>query len=128
MFKKIIRWWHHRHNYVIADVTDSSITISRNLFRHIKKSEENAKVFVFFIPKTQCYGFMLNPPLGEQPTQLADIQYNQKYKCIGFETLCPTVAWIFHKYNINVQKCKLSVTIHTNVDGRTYYQIEKPHK
>ena len=128
MIKKFLDWWHSRHCYVIADAADSSITLSRHLFRHMQRSEgaDDTKVFVFFIPDTQCYGFMLNPKI-DKPTQLANIQYNDKYRCVGFETLCPTVSRIFYDYGITADKCKLSVTPKTNSDGRTYYQIEKPH-
>ena len=128
MIKKLLKWWRCRHCYIIADATDSSVTLSKHLFRHMQESEENTgtKVFVFFIPSTGCYGFMLNAPT-DKPTILADIQYNDKYRCIGFETLCPTVSRIFYDYGIHVHKCKLSVSPKTNSDGRTYYQIEKPH-
>ncbi len=128
MFKKIIQWWNNRQMYVIADATDSSVTISRKLYRHLDVSAElaAAKIFVFHIPETGHYAFMLNPDI-EQPTQLSDLQYNSKHRCIGFESLCPTVARIFYDYGISVDRCRLMVTVQHNVDGRTYYQIEPPH-
>lgn len=131
MLKKLIKWWRNRLNFVIVDPDDNSVTLSRSLFNHIKKlSEEDdlpPKLFVFYIPATQCYGFTLDPQFT-RPTQLADIQYNSKYKCIGFETLNPTVAKILYDYDVPQyhKPCKLSVTIQMN--HRCYYQIERPHE
>lgn len=114
------------------DIRDSSVTFSRNLFRHIKNMYGDAgtppKVFVFYTPATKCYGFVVNVPF-EQPTQLADIQYNSKYKCIGFESLNPTVGRILFDYGVTLtmKPCKLSVTRQLTPQGRAYFQIERPH-
>lgn len=133
MLKKIIAWWHNRRrNFVIVDPNDNSITFSRSLFNHIKKltgeTDVQPKVFVFYIPATKCYGFTLNPQFTH-PTQLADIQYNAKYKCIGFESLNPTVTRILYDYDVSQYKkpCKLSVTVQLK-HARQYYQIERPHE
>jgi hypothetical protein len=131
-FNKFIKWWRLRLSFVIMDGNDNSVTFSRKLFQHIKNvSDDGAapKVFVFFIPATGCYGFMLNPQI-EQPTQLADIQYNAKFKCIGFECLNPTVQRILYDYGIEDydKPCKLSVSRHLDKGQHEYYQIEKPHE
>lgn len=131
MLQKLITWWRNRRNFVIVDPNDNSITLSRSLFNHIKRQSGEAdvqpKVFVFYIPATKCYGFTLNPQFTH-PTQLADIQYNSRYKCIGFESLNPTVSKILYDYDVShYQKpCKLSVTI--QMKHRCYYQIERPHE
>lgn len=131
MLHKLKNWRNNRRLYVIADPADSGITLSHALFKHMKASVDDnaeAKVFVFFIPESSCYGFMLNPDI-DQPTQLCDIQYNAKYKCIGFETLCPTVNRILYDYGVTVlsKPCKLSVSVHSAANGQSYYQIEHPH-
>lgn len=133
MLHKIITWWRNRHNFVIMDVGDNSVTFSRRLFRHIKKvygeDDVQPKVFVFYTPAAKCYGFAVNPPL-DRPTQLADIQYNSKHKCIGFESLNPTVAKILYDYNVAqiMKPCKLTVTTKVTPQGRAYFQIERPHE
>lgn len=132
MLKRLLLWWkslrYHRY-YVIADCSDNSITLSRKLYRHIELSsncEEAAKVFVFRIPAWDTYGFAVNPDLDRE-TQLADIQYNEKYKTIGFESLCPSVNLIFHEYGLPYQlKMKLTVTIHPLAAGKVFYNIERP--
>lgn len=114
--------------YIIADPADNSITLSKRLFRHIDvMSLDKAKVYVFSIPgDTPAYAFTINPDFS-QPTQLCDIQYNSKHRCIGFETLCPTVNRIFYDYRLPHDcPCKLSVTIRQTA-GIVYYLIRQPH-
>lgn len=121
--------WQSVRYYVIADPADNSITLSKHLFRHIKNNagiDDDARVFVFHIPDAAAYGFMVNPKI-EKPTQLCDIQYNGKYRCIGFETLCPSVGTIFYSYGLPADKrVKLSVSVR-NANGKIYYQFDKPN-
>lgn len=117
--------------FVILDPRDNSITFSQNLFRFIKKIFDRAddnppKAFAFFILQTKLYGFCINPSF-ESPTQIADIQYNSKHKCVGFECLNPTVAKILYDYQLpDIQPYKLSVTPHMTPEY-WYFQIERPH-
>ncbi|MCM1356438.1 MAG: hypothetical protein NC212_08545 [Staphylococcus sp.] len=133
MFRHLHQWWLaiiHRRYYIIADARDNSVTFSRRLYRRICKSAESAqtKVMTFRIPDTDSYGFAINPAL-DQETQLADIQYNAKYKTIGFEALCPTVNRIFYDYGLPAYcKACLSVSIRRTPDGSLYYLIEHPTK
>lgn len=121
--------WRSRGCHVTADPKDNSITLSKRLFKHIQKhskDDDASKVFVFYIPQNDCYGFMLNPALDKE-TVLCQIQYNSKYKCIGFETLCPSVGYMFYRYGLPSDKTvKLSVSVCSTVEGKTYYKIEKP--
>ena len=113
--------------FVVADASDNSITFSKKLFNHMRVFEQDAaKVYVFFIPEAQCYGFVLNPTL-EKETQLAEIQYNTKHKCIGFESLVPTVNRIFYDYGLPAEcSCMLSVKP-MKVGELQYYQILPPY-
>lgn len=130
MIKKIIQWWRSLRYYVIADPADNSITLSKRLFYHIKNNAfdgDEARVFVFKVTNSDSYGFMANPCI-KQPTQMCDIQYNDKYRCIGFETLCPSVGHIFYAYGLNAtQRVKLSVSVCRTGQGKIYYQFEKPN-
>ena len=103
IFKKVKKWWQSLRYYVIADPADNSVTLSKVLFNHIKNEafgSDEARVFVFKITDSGCFGFMTNPSI-EQPTQMCNIQYNGKYRCIGFETLCPSVGQILYTYGLN---------------------------
>ena len=128
IFKKIQNWYRSLRYFVIVDPTDNSVTLSKKLFNHIRKSsdgQEKASVFLFRITDTDLFGFMVNPNI-ETPTQYCDIQYNGKYKCIGFETLNPYVGRILYDYGLSALKSyKLSVSV-KDVKGKIYYQIDKP--
>lgn len=129
MIKKLIKNWQALRYYVIADPADNSITLSKHLFRHIKNNapkSSKTSLFVFAIPQCGTYGFMFDHGI-EQPTQLCDIQYNEKHKCIGFETLCPSVGAILYHYALPADcRIKLSVSVQKNKWGKTYYQFENP--
>lgn len=132
------RWYRHRSLYVIADPADNSVTLSRALFEHMDvMNQEQAKVFMFSVGDgsagTGIYAFTLNPDI-EQPTCLADIQYNSKHRSIGFEALVPTVNRIFYDYGLPYDRpVKLSVEPATVPCGSpqgktfTYYKILRPH-
>ncbi|MBR5281316.1 MAG: hypothetical protein IKU22_00880 [Alistipes sp.] len=128
IFKKIKKWWQSLRYYVIADPADNSVTLSKALFTHIKNNAregDEARVFVFRVGDR--YGFMANPGI-EQPTQMCDIQYNDKYRCIGFETLCPSVGQILYDYGLNAtQRVKMSVSVCHTLQGKVYYQFECPN-
>lgn len=133
------RWYRHRSLYVIADPADNSVTLSRALFEHMDvMNQEQAKVFMFRMSGasrhcSKVYAFTLNPDI-EQPTCLADIQYNSKHRSIGFEALVPTVNRIFYDYGLPYDRpVKLSVEPATVPCGSpqgktfTYYKILRPH-
>lgn len=129
MFSKLIDKFKSLRYYVIADPADNSITLSKRLFNHIRRNAQAGdvpSVFVFKIPAGATFGFMINPDI-KQPTQLCQIQYNDKYSCIGFETLCPSVGQIFYEYGLAPhQTVKLSVSVRKTTQGKIYYQINKP--
>lgn len=127
IFSKLIRKWRSLHYYVIADPADNSVTLSRHLFAHMRKGAgDDTSVFVFRIPYYNTYGFMLNHGI-DKPTQLCQIQYNGKYRCIGFETLCPSVGRILYEYGLPaLRPVKLSVSIRRTPQGKVYYQIDVP--
>ena len=130
MFKRLKYWWQHLRLFVILDSADSSITLSRALVREIRRSEaaDADSIFVFRTSAPdRCYAFMPDPPI-DQPTQLSTLQYNTRYKCVGFETLCPTAARILYDYGVTTDRCRLSITPVVNSDGRRYYRIEPPTK
>lgn len=137
-FKKIIDWFRYRHMDVIADASDNSITLSRSLFKHMGGLElDQAKVFMFKIPTAgrrpqnsatrPIYAFTINPEFpGDANPPLADIQYNSKYKSIGFETLNPTVNRIFYDYGMPAL-VKVKLTVKPKKTAQiTYYQICPP--
>lgn len=128
MFDRIKNWYRRRTFFVICDPADNSVTLSKSLFKHMGVMDMDvAKVYVFFIPDLDCYGFIMNPEF-DQETQLADIQYNEKHKTIGFECLVPTVNRIFYDYNLpHDGRVKLSVEVCHTRDVQ-YYKICRPKR
>lgn len=129
IFKKMVLWWQSLRLYVLADPSDNSMTLSRKLFGHIRENADGegvAKVLVFSVSE-DGYAFIVNPKI-DQKTQMCDIQYNSKHKCIGFETLCPTVGRIFYDYGLPSDRLiRLSVCVNRTVNNEIYYQIQKPN-
>lgn len=132
LLSKLWPWYRHRTLYVVCDSTDNSITFSRALFRRLElMKQKEAKAYVFRLThrekQLERYAFCINPPIT-QPTQLANIQYNEKHRCIGFESLCPTVNRIFYDYGINAKRVKLSVEpLSTRTaEAINYYVIQPP--
>lgn len=134
MIDKLKNWFRRRSFYVICDPNDNSVTFSKALFKHMDVMKlEKVQVYVFSLaPSDRAlyekgeYGFILNPGF-EQETQLADIQYNDKHKTIGFECLVPTVGRIFYDYGLpHDTPVKLSVQACRAGDVQ-YYKICRPH-
>ena len=95
--KELIHRFKYRGLYVDLDPNDTSITLSKKLFAKLGVMQgKEAKVIVFFVANSVCgdiYGFELNPPLPkDSQTPVAEIMYNTKHRCVGFETLVPTVS------------------------------------
>ena len=131
IISKLKLWWQSLLYYVIADPADNSITLSKRLFLHIKnnaRKSDVARVFVFRISGDNTFGFIINPVI-EQTTQMCDIQYNNKNKSKGFETLCPSVGRILYEYGLSDNcRVKLSVSVQKTPQGKTYYKFDKPCK
>lgn len=132
------RWLGNMRLYVIADSTDNSVTFSKDLFRMLDvMDQDEAKVFVFHLCNAcsevpgrwagRIYAFTVNYPFAQE-TQQGEIQYNAKYRSIGFESLCPTVNQIFYDYSLPAMtKAKLSVVPAVELhNGFKYYIIMPP--
>lgn len=133
MFKivrKYINRLRNRRLYVTVDPADSSITFSPTLYSRILRhavSSDSARVIIFRLSNANQYAFMVNPDVNPAETILADIQYNPKYDCVGFEALCPTVSRILFDYSMPYQqKCRISVSPEKTADGKRYYILNKP--
>lgn len=129
LLRWIKRWWMlDAKMYVVLDMNDSSVSFSKKLHKDIEESYlkmggAKGKVFAFYEPDSKRYGFAVDVE-GLADTQLADIQYNSKHGCVGFESLNPTVARILYDYGISEEKVKLNVTKRIAGDI-CYYRIEK---
>lgn len=120
----LLRPYRLARRYVIADPKDNSVTFSRALYKQIvKRTAEDGgepKVFTFLLSGSEPkhYAFAVNPDLGGVPAPLAAIQYNDKYRCIGYECLNPAVNRIFYDYRIPPDRAaRLSVEVVKLAEG-----------
>lgn len=130
ILKKIRNMWQNRRMFVIIDPADNSVTLSSRLFSHMRKhaadSESQDKVFVF--KAGSSFGFIPDPQF-EQPTQICDIQYNDKHRCIGFESLCPSVGQMLYTFGLPASRPrKISVEADTLPDGKVWYRMVEPKR
>lgn len=127
MIKRIANWLRTRRLYVIADASDSSITVSRKLYGAMDiENTDDIRIFVFRVK--DGFGFSVNwEEANGEDVQFSTLQFNVKYKTIGFETLNPTVARMFYDFNLpsDIAKCKLAVSKEV-INGRIYFKIHKP--
>lgn len=133
--KKIIEYindWKYRGLYVDLDPVDTSITLSKKLFQKMGvMQQKEAKVMVFMIAQAceqPIYGFELNPPLPEDSeAPVAEIQFNTKHHCVGFETLVPTVAMILYDYLLPNKLIRLRVRP-LQLSDRTVWMMMPPKR
>lgn len=109
------------------DPADTSITLSKKLFQKMGvMNQKEAKVIVFLVCQRAgqpIYAFELNPPLPKgSETPVADVQFNTKHNCVGFETLVPTVAKILFDYLLPNKPVRLRV-VPQDVKGRTIWKM-----
>lgn len=115
---------------VSLDALDSSVTLSESLFNRLRLLDgkrDKAEVFVFRIAESGEYGFMIDAALPEGSPK-SPIQYNEKYKTVGFQSSCPTVARILYDYGIHKLNAKLRVQRRVTVDGKAYFVMLKPER
>lgn len=130
LIKKIKMLARRKRMYVTLDPADNSVTLSQSLFEHMRhaaKDADKAQIYVFRVPHKKSFGFVVNPDI-EQPTQLCDVQYNAKYQCVGFETLCPSVGAMFHFFRLPPDQVqRLAVKVEKVGTGMSYYLITPPN-
>ena len=128
MLKEFIRRLRDRAAYVIADPADKSITFSRCLYKRLRILETGkGKVMVFRLKDDGRYCFTLDIPEEAKDTQLAEVMYNSRYRCVGFESLVPTVNRIFYDYSLPAgAQCKLT-TQEVVTDTMKYHIICPPY-
>ncbi|MBR2747156.1 MAG: hypothetical protein IKD95_02205 [Bacteroidales bacterium] len=128
MLKEFIRRLKDRAAYVIADPADNSITFSRGLYKRLRILETGkGKVMVFRLKDDGRYCFTLDIPEEAKDTQLAEVMYNSRYRCVGFESLVPTVNRIFYDYSLPAgAQCKLT-TQEVVTDTMKYHIICPPY-
>ncbi len=115
---------------VKLDPTDSSITISRRLLQHIARnhpSVDDQPQRLIVVHAGNTFAFVVNPQgLTPEQTALADLQYNDRHRCFGFETLVPTVSCMLYRYRLPNRAVRLAVRPVPHPVHRFIYRILPP--
>ena len=122
--------WFRKH-YVVLDGRANSVTVSRRLYRHMMQPERTrTDIIVFRSGDTGLYGFALKEEfvsLLDVPCQTSPLQYNERYRKIGFRTDQPSVTAICTAYGCPVDRMvRLSVIPRHTAQGETFYEIQRP--
>ena len=124
MIKKIANLF-KRKLYIVTDSSDNSVTVNEALYNEIHKDKsQTVHIFVFRVGNT--YGFRAVDEAFAKTTQCGELQYNSKFRTIGFECLTPSVNYIYYKFDLSEGKHRLRVIRKQLPDKTTYYQIVKP--
>lgn len=104
IIKKLKTWWQSRNYYVIADGNDNSITLPNACFSISKVRRKRAMQPKCLFSELPDKILSASPSIQISDNRLnyADIQYNDKYKCIGFESLCPSVGLMLYEHGLPV--------------------------
>jgi|WetSurMetagenome_2_1015567.scaffolds.fasta_scaffold11874_6 hypothetical protein len=108
----------------LADLRDSSITVNRKLFTLLGGGKEKILVFRERGTKNYCLCTVSDKWLEENHTQVCFFQYNEKFKSIGFTSICPTVSSIFYETGITEETHKFRLK-RVETKDRTYYKLIK---
>lgn len=127
--KDIINRLRYRGMYVIIDPTDDSVTLSKRLYKRMDKECRGKLDTVYVFTAEGEYAFCCNPIEHgwldkDCKAPLPHIQYNAKYKCIGFYSGCPSVNRIVYDYGLPLSKVKVTVCP-TEANGIRYYRLVK---
>lgn len=128
----IIKWFRYRKYHVVLDGRANSVTISKAIYDRIMSTERNkTDIFVFKVSDTQrfCFGMREDfEALVYDNLAVSQLQYNEKYRTIGFRTDKPSVTYILTEYGLPVDKMvRLNVRPRKTCNGETYYEIQKLH-
>lgn len=116
----------NRRCFVVLDSRDNSVTFSGNLRRRLGLARLEAfKVMVFYEPKAAAYCFTLNPKV-DGSVHVAEIMYNSKHRCTGFECLVPTVSRIYYDYGIKRDIVVMLQVARHRKRGLVWYEICRP--
>lgn len=122
--------WYRKY-YVVLDGRANSVTISKALYDHMMRYERTStEIFVFDCSDTLQYGFAMREDfeaLRNSKTAFCQLQFNEKYRKIGFRSEHPSVTAICDSYNLPLNKMvRLSVLPRKTAKGETFYEIQRP--
>lgn len=127
-----INGFKHRNDFVILDGRANSVTLSKDIYDHIiKKERTEYSIFVFRLSDRGTYGFCMCEDwedLRKANTAFAQLQFNQKYKKVGFRSDYPSITAILDEYNLPLNRMvRLTCIPRKSQKGEPYYEIMRPN-
>ena len=127
-----IKCFRHRNDFVVLDGRANSVTLSKGIYDHIMQKERtDNSIFVFRLSDRGTYGFCMREDweeLRKANTYFTQIQFNQKYKKVGFRTEFPSVTAILDEYDLPLDRMvRLTCIPRKSAKGEPYYEIMRPN-
>lgn len=122
----------HRNVFVVLDGRANSVTISKGIYDHIMQKERtDNSIFVFRLSDRGSYGFCMREDweeLRKANTAFAQLQFNQKYKKVGFRSDYPSITAILDEYDLPLDRMvRLTCIPRKSAKGEPYYEIMRPN-
>ena len=127
-----VNGFRHRNVFVVLDGRANSVTLSKGIYDHIMQKErtENS-IFVFRLSDRGTYGFCMREDweeLRKANTAFAQLQFNQKYKKVGFRSDYPSVTAILYENDLPLDRMvRLTCIPRKSAKGEPYYEIMRPN-
>ena len=97
------RWMDERTCRVLIDGSDNSVSMSKGLIKAAGIFDKDIEgALIVRLVSTGEYAIVFKQNGDERIPMANAIQYNSKYKSIGFESLTPTVNRILNDYNLTL--------------------------
>ena len=127
-----INGFRHRNDFVVLDGRANSVTLSKGIYDHIMQKERtDNSIFVFRLSNRCTYGFCMREDLEElrkANTAFAQLQFNQKYKKVGFRSEYPSITAILDDYDLPLDRMvRLTCIPRKSGKGEPYYEIMRPN-
>ena len=127
-----INGFRHRNDFVVLDGRANSVTLSKGIYDHIMRKERlDTSIFVFRLSNRGTYGFCMREDLEElrkANTAFAQLQFNQKYKKVGFRSEFPSITAILDEYDLPLDRMvRLTCIPRKSAKGEPYYEIMRPN-
>ena len=130
--KDKVNGFRYRNHFVILDGRANAVTLSKSIYDHIMQKERiDNSVFVFRLSEKGTYGFCMREDweeLRKANTAFAQLQFNQKYKKVGFRSDYPSITAILDEYNLPLNRMvRLTCIPRKSAKGEPYYEIMRPN-
>lgn len=127
-----INGFRHRNDFVVLDGRANSVTLSKGIYDHIMQKERtDNSIFVFRLSDRGTYGFCMREDweeLRKANTAFAQLQFNQKYKKVGFRSEYPSITAILDDYDLTLDLIvRLTCIPRKSAKGEPYYEIMRPN-